>query len=127
MTDQPSDVGSASVLEAFSQVSSIRARETAGAFDADISAQWTILGKPIGGCLLALVGRAASSLTGYGHVVAASAHYVRSPNPGPVEIEAEVLRRGRSISQVRARMTQSGRPCVEALMSTSELSPSAVP
>ena len=126
MTDQPSDVGSAPVLEVFSQATAVRAR-AAGTFDADVSAEWSILGKPNGGYLLAVLGRAASSLTDPGHVVAASAHYVRAPNPGAVEIEAELLRRGRSISQVRTRMSQGGRPCVEALVSTGELDPSAAP
>lgn len=126
MTGQVPGDRPASVLEVFSQVSSVRAR-TAGIFDAEISCEWTIGGKPNGGYLLALLGRAASSLIDSGHVVAASAHYLRSPDPGPVEIEAELLRRGRSISQVRARMSQGGRRCVEALMSTSELDPSAAP
>lgn len=126
MTNQASSVGSASVLEVFSQASSVRGG-AAGTFDAEISGEWTIAGKPNGGYLLALLGRAASSLTDSGHVVAASAHYLRSPDPGPVEIEGELLRRGRSISQVRARMSQGGRPCVEALMTTSELDPSAAP
>jgi Acyl-CoA thioesterase C-terminal domain/Acyl-CoA thioesterase N-terminal domain len=126
MTNQASGGGSGSVLEVFSQVSSIRTR-TAGTFDAEISGEWTIAGKPNGGYLLALLGRAASSLTDSGHVIAASAHYVRSPDPGPVEIEGELLRRGRSISQVRARMSQGGRPCVESVVSTSELDPSTAP
>jgi len=126
MTNQASGGGSAPVPEAFSQASSVRAR-AAGTFDAEISGEWTIGGKPNGGYLLALLGRAASSLTDSGHVVAASAHYLRSPDPGPVEIEGELLRRGRSISQVRARMSQAGRPCVEALMSTSDLDPSPAP
>ncbi len=126
MTRQTSGVGPGLVPEVFSQASSVRAR-AAGTFDAEVSGEWTIVGKPNGGYLLALLGRAVSSLTDSGHVVAASAHYLRSPDPGPVEIEGELLRRGRSISQVRARMTQGGRPCVEALMSTSELDPSAAP
>lgn len=115
-----------SVLEAFAQVSSIRARR-ARIFDAEISRQWTIASKPNGGYLLALLGRAASALDGSGNVVAASAHYLRSPAPGPVEIEGELLRRGRSVSQVRVRMSQGGRLCVEALMSTSQLAPSTAP
>src|SRR6202041_2080501 len=49
-------------------------------------------------------------------VTAASAHYLHSPEPGPVLIETELLRTGRSASQVRARMEQDGRPCVEALI-----------
>src|SRR5215472_5655208 len=111
-------------LEAFSQASSVRARTT-GIFDADVSGGWTVRGKPNGGYLLALLGRAASSLTDPAHVVAASAHYLRSPDPGPVEIEAEILRRGRTISQVCARMNQGDRTRVEALISTSHLDPSA--
>jgi Thioesterase-like superfamily len=112
--------------EAFAQVSAIRSRGPR-TFVAEISGEWTIAGKPNGGYLLALLGRAASALTDSSDVVAASAHYLRSPVPGPVEIEGELLRRGRSLSQVRARISQGGRLCVEALMSTSELGPSAAP
>jgi acyl-coenzyme A thioesterase PaaI-like protein len=122
MTDQAFG-GSDPILEVFSQASSIRGR-AAGIFDADLSGEWTIAGKPSGGYLLALLGRAASSLTDSGHVIAASAHYLRSPDPGRVKIEGELLRRGRSVSQVRMRMSQGDRPCVEALMSTSVLDPS---
>jgi len=123
MTDQASEVGSA---EVFSQASSVRARG-AGTFDAEVSGEWTIGGVPSGGYLLALLGRAASALTDAGHVIAASAHYLRSPGHGPVQIDGEVLRSGRSVSQVRARMSQGGRGCVEALISTSRLDPSAAP
>jgi hypothetical protein len=126
MTDQASDVGSPPDLEAFSLATSVRAR-AAGTFDAEVSAGWTISGKANGGFLLALLGRAASALAESGHVVAASAHYLRSPDPGPVEIEGEVLRRGRSVSHVRAHLSQGGRTCVETLMSTSELDPPAAP
>jgi acyl-coenzyme A thioesterase PaaI-like protein len=126
MTNQASGAGQDLALEVFSQVSSIRAR-AAGTFDAEISGEWTTAGNPNGGYLLALLGRAASALTGSGRVVAASAHYLRSPVPGPAEIEGELLRRGRSISQVRVRMSQGGRPCVEALVSTGELDPSTTP
>ena len=114
------------VLEAFAHVSSVRARG-ATTFAAEISGEWTIAGKPNGGYLLALLGRAACVLNGSGDVVAASAHYVRSPDPGLVEIEGEPLRRGRSISQVRMRMSQGGRLCVEALLSVSQLAPSTAP
>jgi hypothetical protein len=125
VTDQASGGGSGPVLAVFSQASSVRAR-AAGIFDAVVSGEWTSQdGKPGGGYLLALLGRAASSLADAGHVVAASAHYVRSPDVGPVEIECELLRGGRSISQVRARMRQDSHVCVEALVSTSKLGPPA--
>jgi hypothetical protein len=124
MTDRGSGSGSATV-EAFSRASSVRLR-TGAIFDAVVSGEWTILGRPNGGYLLALAGRAASELTG-SDVLAASAHYLRPPAPGPVEIEAELLRRGRTLSQVRTRMRQDGRPCLEALMTTGTLTLDATP
>jgi len=112
-------------MEIFSQASSVRAR-TDQIFDAVVSSEWTILGRPNGGYLLALLGRAASALAG-SDVIAASVHYLRSPAPGPVEIEGELLRRGRSISEVRTRMSQNGRLCLEALMSLGTLALAAAP
>ncbi len=92
-----------------------------GCFAAQLSDRWTIAGKPNGGYLLALLGKAAVSLDTHPHVIAASAHYLRSPEPGPVTVNVEVLRGGRSASQLRAWMAQDGRPCVEALITTSVL------
>jgi len=110
----------------FAEVSTLAAREP-GRFDAEVDAEWTIGGKPNGGYLLAMLGRAAVSVSEHGDVIAASAHYLHSPEPGPVAIEAEVLRAGRSASQVRARMSQDGRPCVEALITTSHLDETVTP
>jgi len=98
-----------------------------GHFAADINPEWTIRGKPNGGYLLAMLGRAAAAVTTHSHVIAASAHYLHSPEPGPVEIETEVLRTGRSASQVRARMWQGGRACIEAILTTSRLGNTAAP
>jgi hypothetical protein len=92
-----------------------------GCFAAEVSAEWTIMGKPNGGYLLAVLGRAAQTIGVHPHVVAASAHYVRSPDPGPVAVEAEVLRAGRTATQVRARMSQHGHLSVEALLTTGRL------
>jgi acyl-coenzyme A thioesterase PaaI-like protein len=66
-------------------------------------------------------------VTDHAHVVAASAHYLRSPDPGPVAITVSVLRAGRSASQVHARLVQEGRPCVEALLTIGDLDPAAAP
>lgn len=96
-----------------------------GRFDARVDPLWTIGGKPNGGYLLAMLGRAASAVGAHEHVIAASAHYLHSPEPGPVRVEAEVLRAGRSASQLRARLSQGHRPCVEALITTSRLSAGA--
>lgn len=98
-----------------------------GLFDAEVNQEWTIGGKPNGGYLLAMLGRAASSVSQHPHVITASACYLSPPDPGPVSIEAHVLRTGRSASQVRARMSQGDRACVEGLLTTSELDANATP
>jgi hypothetical protein len=98
-----------------------------GRFDAEVNPEWTIGDKPNGGYLLAMLGRAAGSVSTHGHVIAASAHYLHSPDPGPVVIEVDVLRAGRSASQVRARMSQDDQACVEALLTTSQLDGAVAP
>jgi hypothetical protein len=110
----------------FAEVTALVERDE-GSFAAEVSAGWTIGGKPNGGYLLAMLGRAAASVSHHPHVITASACYLSSPDPGPVSIEAEVLRAGRSASQVRARMSQGARGCVEALVTTSELDAGATP
>jgi len=111
---------------AFSEVTALVAREP-GTFDAVVDEEWTIGGKPNGGYLLAILGRAAAAVTDHPDVIAANALYVQSPDPGPVVIETELLRAGRSASQVRARMQQSGKVCVESLVTLSRLDPDEVP
>lgn len=113
-------------LRSFAEVSAL-APIGPGQFEAAVDSQWTIGGKPNGGYLLAVLGRAAVAVGPHEHVIAASAHYLHSPDPGPVVVEAEVLRSGRSASQVHARMLQDGQPCVEALLTTSRLDPAAEP
>ncbi|HEY0561386.1 MAG TPA: thioesterase family protein [Frankiaceae bacterium] len=110
----------------FATVSALTER-TPGCFDGLVDEEWTIGGKPNGGYLLAMLGRAATATGPHPHVIAASATYLRPPDPGPVVVAAEVLRAGRSASQVRARLLQNGQPCVEALLTTSTLSPDTAP
>jgi hypothetical protein len=92
-----------------------------GRFEADVSEGWTIDGKPHGGYLLAMLGRGATAASRHAHVMTASAHYLHSPDPGPVTIETEILRTGRSATHVRATLRQGSHRCVEALLSTSQL------
>jgi hypothetical protein len=66
-------------------------------------------------------------VSAHDHVIAASAHYLHAPEPGPVVIEAERLRQGRSASQIRARLLQDGQACIEALLTTSELDTDTTP
>ena len=110
----------------FAEVSALKARG-AGLFDAEVNPEWTIGGRPNGGYLLAMMGRAAASVSAHGHVIAASAHYLHAPQPGPVVIDIELLRAGRTASQVRARLSQNGEACVEALLTASQLDAAAIP
>jgi acyl-coenzyme A thioesterase PaaI-like protein len=110
----------------FAAVSTVTQLEP-GRFHAEIDPHWTIAGKPNGGYLLAMLGRAATFMSEHDHVIAASAHYLRSPEPGAILIETELLRAGRTASQVRARLEQDGRVCVEALVTTSHLDSGTIP
>jgi hypothetical protein len=98
-----------------------------GRFAADADAQWTIGGKPNGGYLLAILGRAALAVAKHPHVISASTVYLHSPDPGPIVVEAEVLRAGRTATHVRARMLQDDRSCVEALIIVGALEPATEP
>lgn len=110
----------------FCDVSAVVPRE-AGRFEAEIDPEWTIGGKPNGGYLLAMLARAATWTGVHDHVIACSAHYLHSPEPGPISIESAVLRAGRSASQTRCRLLQGGEACVESLVTASHLESGSTP
>ena len=74
-----------------------------------------------GGWLLETLAGAALEHTGHPHPLAVSAHYVAAPRVGTGELEVEVLREGRSVSSLRTRLSQEGRPKVEALVTCGRL------
>lgn len=80
-------------------------------------------GHPNGGYLLAVMARAAVEAAGQEgrHVIAATCSYVAAPAVGPAQVMTEVLRRGRTASQVRARLVQEGSARVEALLTVADL------
>jgi acyl-coenzyme A thioesterase PaaI-like protein len=104
-----------------------------GRYDIAVDPEWSIGGRPHGGYLLATMARAArtalASAEGpdHPHPVAATAHYLMSPDPGPAEVRTEVLRRGRRMSHVRARLEQRGSPAVEAVLTLGRHDPGAEP
>ncbi|MGI8710075.1 MAG: thioesterase family protein [Acidimicrobiales bacterium] len=116
----------------FDRATAIRPGAADGRFDVDIDAGWTVGPKPNGGYLLALAGRAAGQVAvdaGAPHrdPLAATAHYLRAPDVGPADVTAEVLRLGRTASQVRTVLRQADEACVEATITLGELDESAAP
>ena len=94
-------------------------------FAADLHPGWAVGGRPNGGYLVALLGRAAVAAGPHADVVAVSAHFLRPPAIGAAEVELEVLHEGRTVSTVRATLRQDDRSCVEALVTTGHLDETA--
>lgn len=118
------DEGNGDVYE-FDQATAVRPVDGTK-FAMDVDSRWTVGPKPNGGYLLAAAARAgALALTeaGADHSDPASstAHYLAAPDPGPAEIVTQVLRTGRTASQVRATIVQDGRACVDATFTMGSL------
>jgi Thioesterase-like superfamily len=92
-----------------------------------IDPAWSIGGRPNGGYLMAMVARACVLTAGpdHGDPLGVSAAFPASPEPGPVELEVEVVRRGRGFSTLRARMRQDGQSQVEAVVTCGRLAEAA--
>lgn len=74
-----------------------------------------------GGHLLERVTAAALARVDHPHPLAVSAHYLSAPRLGPVTVESDVLRVGRSVSTVHARLVQEGRACLDATVTAGRL------
>ncbi|SNT30791.1 Thioesterase-like superfamily protein [Streptosporangium subroseum] len=92
-------------------------------YETDLDPQWSVGGKLHGGYLLAVMGRAAcdGAAKDHPHPSVVSGAFVAAPAPGPAEIHVELLRTGRSTTQVRARLTQGDAVRVEALITLERL------
>lgn len=93
-------------------------------WEADLPRSMSIVDDHVhGGFMLALLGRTGVAAVGQDEreVVSASATYVKAPVVGRATIETEVLRRGRTASQVRTRLVQDRATCVEALLTVGTL------
>jgi hypothetical protein len=87
-----------------------------GTYKVTLDPQWTVSGKPNGGYLLAVLARATIADHGtHPHPLSASAVYLTPPETGPAVVFVDALRRGRTASQLRARLVQDDVPRMEAL------------
>lgn len=105
----------------FAEISAVLPAGRPGSFTAALDPRWSVAGKPHGGYLLAIMGRAAADVSGRADVLSVSAVYLDAPDVGMVDLEVELLRSGRTVSHARVRLSQGRVSCVEALVLTGEL------
>jgi acyl-coenzyme A thioesterase PaaI-like protein len=117
-------------MAGFEEATKVAAGADGATFTAQVDPQWTVIGKPNGGYLLAILARAAATAiddVDHPHPLAASAHFLATPAVGPVTVTVERMRTGRTVSQVRARLLQEGTHCMEALLTMGRLDPATEP
>jgi acyl-CoA thioesterase len=84
-------------------------RTTDGCYSAAIAPAWSLAVAPQGGVVAAIAARAMEQELGTGQALRSFHGVFASPVPvGPVEVAVEVIRSGRSISQVQATVRASG-------------------
>ncbi len=88
-----------------------------GGFDAELDGRWSAGGVPHGGYLLGVVGKAAAEVAAeHPHLTSVSASFLRTPEAGPARVDVEVLRVGRSTTQLRGALRQGGALVLDALL-----------
>jgi uncharacterized protein (TIGR00369 family) len=98
-----------------------------GRFAAELGTRFTVGTKVHGGVLMVLLARAglarvdAEAPGAAPDPLAVSADYLRAPDPGPVELDAELLKLGRTVSVVAVRMRQEGRLVLAATVTAGRL------
>jgi acyl-CoA thioesterase len=88
-----------------------------GCYRARIDPGWAVIdgAAPNGGYLMAVAARAMRAPVDLPDPVTLTAHFLAPPEPGEVEVEVEVVRRGRRHATVAARLVQDGRECTRLL------------
>jgi acyl-CoA thioesterase len=76
-----------------------------------------------GGYVMALAARAMRSSVPHPDPVTLTAHFLAPPDPGPVDIDVEVVRSGGRHSTVAGRLTQDGRERTRLLGTFTDLGP----
>ena len=81
-----------------------------GRYAADLSDRWNLVPLPQGGVITALAVRAMQDALGVPEQTLRSSHttFAAQVAHGPLEIDVEILRSGRSMSQVRAEVRNAG-------------------
>ncbi|WP_406690090.1 thioesterase family protein [Saccharopolyspora sp. ID03-671] len=96
-----------------------------GVCGSTLDPEWSLGKNPHGGYMMALLTKAALTATERSHPLAVSAHFLRSPEVGDVELHTETVKRGRLYTTAHARMVQNGKVCIEATVTAGEISDAA--
>ena len=112
----------------FDRATAVAAGPDGTTFEMAIDPGWTVGPKPNGGSLLAAAARAAGLALGaagseHRDPLSSTAHYLAAPDPGPATVVTDVMRTGRSASQVRVTIVQDGVSCVHATFTMGTLDP----
>jgi acyl-CoA thioesterase len=97
-------------------------RRDGDAWTADLQPRWNVGENPNGGYLLAIAVRALQEATGRPDPVTVTAHYLSPPADGPVRIETQIVKPGRTFVTAMGELVQGGRERVRVLGAFSDLS-----
>jgi acyl-CoA thioesterase len=92
-----------------------------GAYSATVTDRWNIGTVPNGGYTMAIAMRALLDTVGRSDPLSVTGHFLRPAEPGPAELEVEVVRAGRSASTAVVSMSQGGSERLRVLGSATEL------
>lgn len=90
-------------------------RDGPGVWHADVAEGWDIFGISNGGYLMAIATRAMEAESNGRVLISATGTYVNSATPGPIDIEVDRLKEGRSLSTLRATLSRDGRDLVHVI------------
>jgi acyl-CoA thioesterase len=89
-------------------------QEAPGRFGAEVAEGWDNLGAANGGYLLSIAARALGEATGRVPVTV-TGHFLAPGKAGPVRIDTETVKEGRTFTTASARLSQDGRELLAAL------------
>jgi acyl-coenzyme A thioesterase PaaI-like protein len=111
-------------MTSFDEATAVRHRGK-GRYDAAADARFAVVvpGGTVppavnGGALLATLTRGVLDTSPHPHPVATSAHFLRVPDIGPVEVQVTWLKLGRTAATARAALVQAGDVVVDATVTT---------
>jgi acyl-CoA thioesterase len=100
---------------------------TTSRWSAAIASGWDISGNANGGYLLAIAARAMSAAIGRSDPITVTGHYLAPGKPGPVSVEVEITKQGRTFGTATATLAAENRPLLRVLGTFGELTNEAAP